>query len=337
MLTPDPHYALPIAQRAMDLAIAHVQRHQPTRLTAKGDRDLVIDVDEGVEHLLRDVVHHWVPGIGSLVKSTAPPADQVTYCVLDPIGGTINFSHGGPLCAIALVLVHDNLPVHGVTALRFLGRRYWAATGSGAYRDGHRVVATIQHLNGALIGLCDYGSGPDAQIRDRLCAAIDQHLTQRAQGVGRVGTTALDLVWVADGTFDAAVLLGSPHTTRSRCALTANPALAEVLVPMLSIARTHRTGHPQSQPEDDLVDQCRPTRRRTPAGAKSGHGCGNQPERPPDRTRSPHGRTAHRAARRGVIRVSQPVTGSSRWCGQRRGAARACQRAVNRTRPLPLS
>jgi myo-inositol-1(or 4)-monophosphatase len=263
MLIPDPSHALPIAQRAMDLAVAHTLRHQPSRLIHKGDRDIATDVDEDVERLLRDVLNHWDPDIGFVGEEQGATGDQSTYWVLDPIDGTINFAHGGSLCAIALALVHDNQPILGITALPFLGHRYWAAAGTGAYRDGRRIaVAATGRLDAALIGLCDYGSGPDTETRDRLCTEVDQYLTSRAQGVRRVGSTALDLVWTADGTLDAAILLGnrtwdtasgaiiareagalvldadgSPHSTRSRCTLATTPALAEVLVPMLAIAR----------------------------------------------------------------------------------------------------
>lgn len=183
--------------------------------------------------------------------------------MLDPIDGTINLVHGSPLCAIALALVHDHQPVLGITAVPFLGHCYWAVAGEGAYRDGEPIeVSSTPGLDEALIGLCDYGSGPDAETRDPLCIDLDRRLTAQAQGVRRLGSTALDLIWVAEGTLDASILLGnrtwdtasgaiiareagalvldadgSPHTTRSRCTLATTPALADVLVPMMDITR----------------------------------------------------------------------------------------------------
>jgi myo-inositol-1(or 4)-monophosphatase len=258
--------ALFAAHRVIDLAVQLVLQHKPTHIGSKGDRDLVTNVDLAVEHLVRTRLHDDDPTVGFLGEEHGHTGDRTTYWVLDPIDGTINLAHGNPLCAIALALVHDHQPVLGMTALPFLGLRYWATQGQGAYRDGEPItVSTTRTLDTAVIGLCDYGSGPDSVIRDRLCTELDQRLTGRAQGVRRLGSTALDLVWVAEGMWDASILLGnrtwdtaagaliareagalvvdadgSPHTTQSRCALAITPGLAEVILPMMTLARnTH--------------------------------------------------------------------------------------------------
>ncbi|MFD5089212.1 inositol monophosphatase family protein [Amycolatopsis thailandensis] len=263
MPSPNLDHALTAAQRAIDLAVQHALSHQPTHITTKGDRDVVTNIDVAVENLIRDRLSNWDPAVGFVGEENGASGDENTYWVLDPIDGTINFSHGSPLCAIALGLVHDDQPLLGVTAVPFLGHRYWAVTGEGAYRDGDPItVSKTARLDNALIGMCDYGSGPDASTRDRLCSDLDQRLTGQAQGVRRLGTTALELVWVADGTLDASILFGnrawdtasgaiiareagalvldadgSPHSTRSRCTLATTPALAEALVPMMEVAR----------------------------------------------------------------------------------------------------
>lgn len=263
MPIPDLAPALATAQRAVDLAVQHTLNHRPTQIHLKGDRDVVTNIDLAVERLIRDRLSRWDPAVGFVGEELGASGDTHTYWVLDPIDGTINFSHGSPLCAIALALVHDHQPVLGITALPFLGRRYWAVTGGGAFRDAEPIaVSSTASLDQALIALCDYGSGPDATIRDQLCIDVDQRLTAQAQGVRRLGTTTLELVWVADGTLDASILFGnrtwdtasgaiiareagalvldtdgSPHTTRARCTLATTPALADTLLPMMDIAR----------------------------------------------------------------------------------------------------
>jgi myo-inositol-1(or 4)-monophosphatase len=263
MPLPDLDHALAVAQHAIDAAVQYTLTCQAIHISTKGDRDVVTNVDLAVEHLVRDRLHDWDPMIGFVGEEHGASGNQNTYWVLDPIDGTINFAHGSPLCAIALALVHDHQPVLGITAVPFLGHRYWAVTGQGAYRDGDPIaVSSTPDLERALVGLCDYGSGPDAATRDPLCADLYQRLTAQAQGVRRLGSTALDLVWVADGTLDASILFGnrtwdtasgaiiareagallldadgSPHSTRARCTVATTPALADTLVPMMGIAR----------------------------------------------------------------------------------------------------
>jgi len=263
MPIPNLDHALSAAMRTVDVAVQHVLQHQPTSIMSKGDRDLVTNIDLAVEGLVRGLLYDWDPEIGFLGEEHGAFGDQNTYWVLDPVDGTINFAHGSPLCAIALALVHDHHPVLGVTALPFLRRRYWAVQGGGAYRDGETISVSITAtLDEAVIGMCDYGSGPDAAIRDPLCVHVDRQLTGRAQGVRRLGTTALELVWVADGSLDASILFGNrtwdnrlrgDHRPRSRCApprrrrqpafhqarctLATTPALAKTLLSMMDIAR----------------------------------------------------------------------------------------------------
>ncbi|MFI7676352.1 inositol monophosphatase family protein [Actinophytocola sp. NPDC049390] len=264
---PDLTTALPAAQDAIDHAVEYVLSHRPRTIRYKGDRDPVSEVDESVEHLVHQrLIANEHSEIGFLGEETGAVGNSHTYWVLDPIDGTINHHHGSPLCAIALGLVHDHQPILGVTALPFLGHRYWAANGHGAYRDGEPItVSATETLNRALIGFSDYGSGPDTGLRDVLCAAVDREITARAQGLRRYGSSALDLVWVADGTLDACVLLGnrtwdtaagaviareagalvldadsSPHSTRSRCAIAMTPGLREELLPLLRVLRGTR-------------------------------------------------------------------------------------------------
>ena len=271
MPMPDLDHALASAQSVVNLAVNHALTHKPTQVRCKGDRDIVTNVDLAVEKLIRDRLSGWHPDVGFVGEEQGASGNENTYWVLDPVDGTINFSHGSPLAAIALALVHDSRPVLGITALPLLGHRYWAVTGQGAYRDGDPItVSTTSDLDKALIAMCDYGSGPDANVRDQLCRELDQRLTAEAQGVRRLGTTALELVWVADGTLDASILFGnrtwdtasgaiiareagalvldadgSPHTTRSRCTVAVTPALAETVMPMMATAR-HTPYWPES-------------------------------------------------------------------------------------------
>ncbi|MBB5856365.1 inositol monophosphatase family protein [Amycolatopsis umgeniensis] len=256
--------ALSRAHTAMDLAVEHVLGHRPRQIRYKGDRDPVSDVDETVERL----VHQFLAtdddaDTGFLGEETGPIGNRDTYWVLDPIDGTINHQHGNPLCAIALGLVHNGQPALGVIALPLLGHRYSAAESGGAFRDDEPITpSSTDRLDKALIGFGDYGSGTDAGLRDVLCASLDRSFTARAQGLRRYGSTALDLVWVADGTLDACVLLGNrtwdtaagaviareagalvldsdatPHSVHSRCAVAVTPGLSKDVMPLLRLLR----------------------------------------------------------------------------------------------------
>lgn len=263
MPLPDVKTLLPVARDAVDAAVEYVLAHPVTGIRDKGDREIVTDTDEAVERLVRDFLARQTPGLGFLGEETGARGDRETYWVLDPVDGTTNFSHGLPLSAVSLGLVHGDRPVLGVIALPFLGARYWAADGHGAYKDDVRLhVSGTTGLSGALVALSNYGGGPEAPVRDLVSATLDRELSLRTQGLRRLGATAVDLVFLAEGSLDASVTLGnctwdtaagvaiareagavvvdsdgSPHTTASRCTIAVAPGLREAVLSLLDVTR----------------------------------------------------------------------------------------------------
>ncbi|WP_233223459.1 inositol monophosphatase family protein [Amycolatopsis sp. CA-128772] len=252
---------LDVALGAMDKAINILMRDQAGEVRAKGDRDLVTDVELAIERLVRDHLQDQTPDVGFVGEETGATGNPDVYWVLDPVDGTANFVHGVPLCAVALGLVHADQPLLGVIDTPFLHHRYWATIGHGAFRDGDLIaVSRTKNLEDSLISLSDYGSGEGGVARTRASARLDQTLSRRAQRVRRLGSSALELAWVADGTLDASLTLGnrswdtaagaiiareagalvvdadgSQHNTSSRCAVAVTPSLADTLLPLLRI------------------------------------------------------------------------------------------------------
>lgn len=249
-MSPDLTSLMPVALRAMDLAEEYVRIHEPGLVTAKGDRDMVTDVDLAVERMVREFLAEATPAVGFLGEEEGG-TDAETRWVLDPVDGTANFTRGLPLNGISLALVHEEHAVLGVIALPFLARRYWAAEGLGAWRNGQPIIAArTTALSDAIVAVGDYGTGPDPPSHNRAALAVHAHLAPRAQRVRMLGSAAVDLVWVADGTLDASITLGNrtwdmaagaiiarqagaavldadgtPHTTNSRCTIATVPAL----------------------------------------------------------------------------------------------------------------
>ncbi|WP_410593629.1 inositol monophosphatase family protein [Amycolatopsis sp. lyj-23] len=287
MSTFDAARLLDVALGAMDKAINILMREQAGEVRAKGDRDLVTDVELAIECFVRDHLQDQTPDVGFVGEETGATGNPDVYWVLDPVDGTANFVHGVPLCAVALGLVHADQPLLGVIDAPFLHHRYWATIGQGAFRDGDPIaVSRTKTLEEALISLSDYGSGEGGVARTRASARLDQALSRRAQRVRRLGSSALELVWVADGTLDASLTLGnrswdtaagaiiareagalvvdadgSEHNTSSRCTVAVAPSLADTLLPLLRILRGTRYW-PISTTEGETAATARPAGKR---------------------------------------------------------------------------
>jgi len=208
--SPDLPALLDIAREAVSAAARDLCAGTVSQVPAKGDRDVVTDLDIAVERRTRGFLRHRTPAIGFLGEEEGGDTGHGLRWILDPVDGTANFIRGLPLTGISLALADDDQPLLGVISLPQLGRTYWAADGPGAWRDGHPVRASsASRLPEAMIAVGDYGTGPDAAERNQAALAIHAALAPSAGKVRMLGSAAADLALVADGTLDASLTLGN--------------------------------------------------------------------------------------------------------------------------------
>lgn len=203
-----------IAASAVDLALETIRAEQANTVTVtgKGDRDMASSVDFQVERQLRSFLAAQTPSIGMLGEEegrTGPDGSGPVW-VLDPVDGTVNFLHGLPLSAVSLALVEDDQPVLGVIALPYLGQRYWAAAGQGAYSQDKRIsIRRAGRLADALVSVGDYAVGEQAAEKNRVRLAVTDRLIGHVQRIRMLGSAAIDLAWVAEGKLDACVMMAN--------------------------------------------------------------------------------------------------------------------------------
>jgi histidinol-phosphatase len=125
--------ALELADAADALTM---QRFLATDLVVEAKPDLtpVSDADRGCEELIRAHIAAARPDdavIGEEYGVTAGGGDR--RWVVDPIDGTKNYVRGVPVWATLIALQEHERTVVGVVSAPALGRRWWAARGSGAW------------------------------------------------------------------------------------------------------------------------------------------------------------------------------------------------------------
>jgi myo-inositol-1(or 4)-monophosphatase len=155
---------LAAAWRAMDTAADMARTHEPVVSRAKGDRDMVTDLDIEIERAVRASLAQDAPRVAFLgeEENQAGGTGGLTWA-LDPIDGTANLVHGLPLFAVSLALVRDGSPVIGLIDLPLLGRRYSAVKGKGAQLNGQPLhVSGTGKLAEAMVTIGDYAVGEGA-------------------------------------------------------------------------------------------------------------------------------------------------------------------------------
>jgi histidinol-phosphatase len=143
---------------ADDLALAHLLadtadsismarfRALDLRVESKPDLTPVSDADTAVEKAIRSTLARARPRDGVLGEEygmSSPAAGSGSrHWVIDPIDGTKNFVRGVPIWGTLIALMDGDTPVAGLVSAPALGRRWWGATGLGAYAGKHQRAAT---------------------------------------------------------------------------------------------------------------------------------------------------------------------------------------------------
>jgi histidinol-phosphatase len=147
----DLRYALELADAADALTLARF-RAVDLHVETKPDLTPVTDADRATERMLRERIAAERPGESVLGEEEGDDGAGEARWIVDPIDGTRNFSRGIPVWATLIALERDGTIVCGIASAPALGRRWWAARGEGAYRDGERLaVSRIASLDDASV------------------------------------------------------------------------------------------------------------------------------------------------------------------------------------------
>lgn len=128
-----------------DLRLAHVIADQvdavtqarfralDLRVDTKPDLTPVTDADRAAEEMIRAQLSRTRPRDAVHGEEMADTGHGPRRWVVDPIDGTKNFVRGVPVWATLIALMDGDEVVVGLVSAPALGRRWWAAVGSGAW------------------------------------------------------------------------------------------------------------------------------------------------------------------------------------------------------------
>jgi histidinol-phosphatase len=130
--TDDLRFAHVLADAADDITTRRF-RALDLHVEAKPDLTPVTDADKAAEEILRNVLRRSRPRDAVLGEEFGRDGGGPRCWVIDPIDGTKNYVRGVPVWATLIGLMDGNQVVMGVVSAPALGRRWWAATGTGAW------------------------------------------------------------------------------------------------------------------------------------------------------------------------------------------------------------
>lgn len=108
----------------------------------KPDLTPVSDADTAVEDAIRSTLARVRSRDAFLGEETGTTGDGPRRWVVDPIDGTKNYVRGVPVWATLIALLYGDEVVVGLVSAPALGKRWWAAKGSGAWTGKALASAT---------------------------------------------------------------------------------------------------------------------------------------------------------------------------------------------------
>lgn len=186
------------AEAAGEVLLAHLGR---ARVEFKGEVDLVTNADREAEQVIIEMIRARYPEHGIVAEESGMAAGKAPVrWVIDPIDGTTNYAHGLPIFAVSIAVEVEGEIAAGVVYNPASGEKYTAIRGRGAALNGEPIsVSTTEELDRSLLV-----TGFPYSVRETRLNNLDhfENFILRAQAVRRLGSAALDMAYVARGSFD---------------------------------------------------------------------------------------------------------------------------------------
>lgn len=168
----------------------------------KGLHDYVTYVDKSAEEKLTLGLSQLLPGSGFITEEdTTEDNHNETYTwIIDPLDGTTNYIHSVPLYSISIALQRNGKTILGVVYEIIRDECFYTWEGSPPYMNGQQLaVSDTDKLNDSLLATgfpyYDYS-------RIQPYMKLFEYFMQNSLGIRRLGSTAVDLAYVACGRFD---------------------------------------------------------------------------------------------------------------------------------------
>ena len=201
-LAADLAFGLELAKMADGISLPYYEQRS-FNLDWKANRTEVTEADRETESAISGRVLEERPADGLFGEEhgLVGDADSPWRWIIDPIDGTSNFVRGIPVWATLIALTHvEHGPVVGVVSAPALSRRWWAASGLGAFADGREChVSTVAQLDEAQVCVTYSVGWDEAGLTSNLVAL--QQGAYRARGFGDFWQHML----VAEGAVDLAI------------------------------------------------------------------------------------------------------------------------------------
>lgn len=163
--------------------------------------DIVTQTDKESEKLIIEHIRTNFPEHSILAEESGKADKESDYLwIIDPLDGTVNYSHNFPHFAVSIALYYKGKPLIGVVYDSFKKELFHACKGGGAFLNEKPIkVSPKKELFKSLLAT-GFPTTREEVLRENL--GYFTKFLKQAQAVRRPGAAALDLAYVAVGRLD---------------------------------------------------------------------------------------------------------------------------------------
>ncbi len=179
-LRADLEFALRLADAADEASMSRFDAAD-LDVRLKADATHVTEADLATERAIRALLEAERPGDGVFGEEYGVTGDSTRQWIIDPIDGTANYLKGIPMWTTLIALSVDGVPRVGVASQPAIGRRWWAATGLGAWtntpageprRLGVSTVDSVAAASVSFQSIAQWRAAGELDALERLTAAV---------------------------------------------------------------------------------------------------------------------------------------------------------------------
>ncbi len=163
--------------------------------------NLVTEIDKGSEKKIIEFIKNKFPNHSILAEESGETSKTSEYkWIIDPLDGTTNYTHSFPVFCVSIALEYKGEVIIGVVYDPNFDELFYAEKGKGAFLNGKKI--SVSKTDKLIKSMLATGFPYNVKENPDNCVEHFVNFLMEAQAIRRLGSAALDLVYVACGRLD---------------------------------------------------------------------------------------------------------------------------------------
>ncbi len=191
-----------IAQEAGSFIKSQLQELADRDIQVKDFNSLVSFVDIKAEELIVKQLRKILPEAGFVTEECTTRLEESEsdlVWIIDPLDGTTNFIHKIPFFSVSIALRYQGIYILGVVHDIMHDQTFFASHGQGAFLNHRQIIVSPETKLSESVLATGFPYNSFAWLERYL--NLFRELFQETRGIRRIGSAALDLCYVAQGSF----------------------------------------------------------------------------------------------------------------------------------------